>query len=110
MNKFFALAASLFIIGSLSASAKKGHKPILSKAKVEARLNNDTKAKSQGYWITICGDRVRVRATPSLKGKILGHCNSGDGFWCVGCRNDWYKVKYGKGYGWVYGMYVLVEP
>lgn len=110
MKKFLVLAVSLLIIGSMPASAKKGHKPSPAKAKVETRVNNDTKAKAQGYWITICGDRVRIRATPSLKGKILGHCYVGNTFWCVGTRGDWFKVKYGKGYGWVNGMYVLVEP
>lgn len=108
MKKIFVLAASLFIIGSLSASAKKGHNPSPAKAKIEPRVTNDTKAMAQGYWISICGNRVRIRATPSLKGKILGHCNWYDGFWCVGYYNGWYKVQYGRGYGWIYGQYVFV--
>ncbi len=56
------------------------------------------------YYIT--GDGVRVRSTPKNANNIIGKLNYGDKIEVVGLDNSWYKIKYGKGYGYVTYRYV----
>lgn len=44
--------------------------------------------------VSICGDGVRIRQSPSLKGKILGKANWYAQFTCLGVSHGWYKIRY----------------
>ena len=56
------------------------------------------------YYIT--GDGVRVRSSAKNANNIIGKLNYGDVIDVVKLENSWYKIKYGKGYGYVTYRYV----
>ena len=61
-------------------------------------------AKAATYYIT--GDGVRVRSSAKNADNIIGKLNYGDVIEVVSLKNSWYKIKYGKGYGYVTYRYV----
>ena len=64
------------------------------------------KVNAATYYIT--GDGVRVRSTAKNADNVIGKLNYGDKLDVVGLENDWYKIKYGKGFGYVTYRYVAV--
>lgn len=64
------------------------------------------KVNATTYYIT--GDGVRVRSTAKNADNIIGKLNYGDKIDVVGLENNWYKIKYGKGFGYVTYRYVSV--
>ena len=65
-------------------------------------------ANASTYFIT--GDGVRVRSSAENKdNNIIGKLNYGDIIDVVKKEGSWYKIKYGKGYGYVTYRYVSSE-
>ena len=65
-------------------------------------------ANAGTYFIT--GDGVRVRSSAENKdNNIIGKLNYGDIIDVVKKEGSWYKIKYGKGYGYVTYRYVSSE-
>lgn len=56
------------------------------------------------YYVT--GDGVRVRSSAKNADNIIGKLNYGDIIEVVKLENSWYKIKYGKGYGYITYRYV----
>ena len=63
-----------------------------------------TMVNAATYYIT--GDGVRVRSSAKNENNIIGKLNYGDIIEVVKLENSWYKIKYGKGYGYVTYRYV----
>lgn len=61
---------------------------------------------STHYTYYITGDGVRVRSSAKNADNIIGKLNYGDIIEVVSLENSWYKIKYGKGYGYVTYRYV----
>ena len=56
------------------------------------------------YYVT--GDGVRIRSSAKNADNIIGKLNYGDIIEVVSFDNSWYKIKYGKGYGYITYRYV----
>ena len=77
---------------------------LLIVAVISFNVSSVKAAKHYTYYIT--GDGVRVRSTPKNANNIIGKLNYGDIIEVVKLENSWYKIKYGKGYGYVTYRYV----
>lgn len=106
MKKALIITAAFFMMCGTASFAKSSHKVAAKATKSEKVVApKEINAQKNGYWIGIQGYGVRIRATPSLRGKIIGSCNWGDSFWCVGYVNGWYKISYGRRYAYVSAQY-----
>lgn len=99
--KTLALAAIMMLAGQ-TAEAKTSTKTTTHNSSTPAALQTtlNTRAAMGDYWLEVRGYGVRIRATPSLRGKVVGSVNWGDYLRCVGYVRGgngyygWYKVYY----------------
>ena len=63
-----------------------------------------TRVNAATYYVT--GDGVRVRSSAKNANNIIGKLNYGDILDVISLENDWYKIKYGNGYGYITYRYV----
>ncbi len=60
-------------------------------------------------WIT--ADSMRVRGGAGLTTEIIGGITFGEKVEILGKEGDWYKIRFGDGFGYVSGHYItFTEP
>lgn len=86
---------------------------------VSAPASNNGGASLYTYKYIVTADDVRVRATPGLDGKILGHMQSGGVVYDTGHTKDadgyhWLQVRCGAPLtgviGWIADDYLMQDP
>lgn len=55
------------------------------------------------------GGRLNIRDQPSLKGNIIGQITNGQMVFILAKDGDWYKIRYNKTEGYVFGQYIKVN-
>ncbi|MFF2455333.1 SH3 domain-containing protein [Peribacillus simplex] len=50
--------------------------------------------------------KLNVRSKPSISGKVLGSLKKSQTVTVITNSSSWYKIKYGKETGYVYGKYL----
>ena len=67
----------------------------------EDKPSTDAKTKT----VTITATSLRVRSGASASASVIGSLKKGSTAEVVGKSGDWYKIKYGKGYGYISTAY-----
>lgn len=107
------LVAIMMLVGVAVSKANTASKTVSSKATVVKTIDSPElmEANAGDYWVYVCGDGVRIRATPSLKGKIIGKAYWNYSFRCIGYvpggngRYGWYKIIYGNRIAYISEQY-----
>ena len=92
------LTSSVVVVYALSSS-------------IAIKTKGNEKIVDQGIktveWCYIYGTSVRMRQSPSLKGKIIGYFKDGERVEYIDSRNGWDLVRKRNGtVGYVYGDYL----
>lgn len=78
------------------------YKRYLNDVKSDSDKDKDT---AQTKTVTITADSLNVRAGAGKNTKILGVLKKGKTATVVATSGDWYKIKYGNGYGYISKKY-----
>ena len=66
---------------------------------------NKKYTKDQTKTVTITANSLNVRSGPGTKYNIIGKLKKGSTAVAVEKSGDWYKIQYGKGYGYIHVKY-----
>lgn len=78
------------------------YKRYLNDVKSDSDKDKDT---AQTKTVTITADTLNVRAGAGKNTKVLGTLKKGKTATVVATSGDWYKIKYGNGYGYISKKY-----
>lgn len=101
MKKILVVALAALFVGLTPANAKGARKSNATNTTTTAVKKSASDTQAGDFVVYVRGRGVRIRATPSLNGKVVGHANWGDSFWACGYvdggngRYGWYKIYYG---------------